>query len=78
MMPRYPHHHIGSRTNNVDSSMRRLAGSTLVAEAHAELPLTYMIVEIVYGKTVPVGSQGNKETSQSPPAPAHAREQALT
>ena len=33
---------IGSRTNLVGSSLTRLAGSTLVGEAHAHLPLTYM------------------------------------
>ena len=44
---------IGSRTNLVGSSLTRLAGSTLVGEAHAHLPLTYMIVEIIYGKTLP-------------------------
>ena len=51
---------IGSRTNLVGSSLTRLAGSTLVGEAHAHLPLTYMIVEIIYGKTLPVGGQGNR------------------
>ena len=44
---------IGSRTNLVGSSLTRLAGSTLVGEAHAHLPLTYMIVEIIYGKLCP-------------------------
>ena len=38
---------IDSRTNNVGSTMRRLAGSTLVGVAHNHLPLTYTIVEIV-------------------------------
>ena len=51
---------IGSRTNLVGSSLTRLAGSTLVGEAHAHLPLTYMIVEIIYGKTLPLGGQGNR------------------
>eukprot|EP00439_Symbiodinium_sp_Y106_P037617 s4917_g4.t1 len=51
---------IGSRTNLVGSSLTRLAGSTLVGEAHAHLPLTYMIVEIIYGKTLPQGGQGNR------------------
>ena len=51
---------IGSRTNLVGSSLTRLAGSTLAGEAHAHLPLTYMIVEIIYGKTLPVGGQGNR------------------
>ena len=51
---------IGSRTNLVGSSLTRLAGSTLVGEAHAHLPLTYMIVEIIYGKTLPIGGQGNR------------------
>ena len=49
---------IGSRTNNVGSSIRQLAGSTLVGVAHSHLPLTYAIVEIVYGKTLPAGQQG--------------------
>ena len=44
---------IGSRTNLVGSSLTRLAGSTLVGEAHAHLPLTYMIVEIIYEKLCP-------------------------
>ena len=44
---------IGSRTNFVGESMKRLAGSTLVGEAHNALPLTYMIVVIVYGKNSP-------------------------
>ena len=52
---------IGSRTNFVGENMRRLAGSTLVGEAHSALPLTYMIVEIVYGKTFPIGQQGNRD-----------------
>ena len=52
---------IGSRTNFVGESMKRLAGSTLVGEAHNALPLTYMIVVIVYGKTLPIGQQGNRE-----------------
>ena len=51
---------IGSRTNLVGSRLSRLAGSTLVGEAHAHLPLTYMIVEIIYGKTLPLGGQGNR------------------
>eukprot|EP00439_Symbiodinium_sp_Y106_P062619 s3519_g9.t1 len=51
---------IGSRTNLVGSSLTRLAGSTLVGEAHAHLPLTYMIVETIYGKTLPLGGQGNR------------------
>ena len=51
---------IGSRTNLVGSSLTRLAGSTLAGEAHAHLPLTYMIVEIIYGKTLPLGGQGNR------------------
>ena len=51
---------IGSRTNLVGSSLTRLAGPTLVGEAHAHLPLTYMIVEIIYGKTLPLGGQGNR------------------
>ena len=41
--------------------MRRLAGSTLVGEAHSALPLTYMNVEITYGKTLPIGRQGNRD-----------------
>eukprot|EP00439_Symbiodinium_sp_Y106_P027882 s9383_g3.t1 len=51
---------IRSRTNLVGSSLTRLAGSTLVGEAHAHLPLTYMIVEIIYDKTLPQGGQGNR------------------
>ena len=52
---------IGSRTNFVGENMRRLAGSTLVGEAHSALPLTYMNVEITYGKTLPIGRQGNRD-----------------
>ena len=51
---------IGSRTNLVGSSLKRLAGSTLVGVAHSHLPLTYMIVEIIYRKTVPAASQANR------------------
>ena len=50
---------VGCRTNCQESSMRMLAGSTLVGVAHAHLPLTYMIVDINQGKTLPVGSQGS-------------------
>ena len=57
---------IGSRTNLVGKSRRRLAGSTLVGEAHEALPLAYMIVEIVYGKTLPIGQQGNREDFRRP------------
>ena len=45
-------------SNLVGSSLKRLAGST-----SSHLPLTYMIVEIIqiiYGKTLPAGSQGNR------------------
>ena len=35
---------IGSRANDVESSMKRLAGSTLVGVAHEALPCSYMIV----------------------------------
>eukprot|EP00439_Symbiodinium_sp_Y106_P064851 s2502_g10.t1 len=52
---------IGSRTNFARESMKTLAGSTLVGEAHDALPLTYMIVEIIYGKTLPIGQQGNRD-----------------
>ena len=39
--------------------MAMLAGSTLVGVAHEHLPLTYMIVDIKQGKTLPYGSQGS-------------------
>ena len=39
--------------------MTMLAGSTLVGVAHNHLPLTYMIVDINQGKTLPQGSQGS-------------------
>ena len=45
---------IGSRANDVESSMKRLAGSTHVGIAHEALPCSYMIVEIIYGKTLKV------------------------
>ncbi|CAE7216893.1 hypothetical protein AK812_SmicGene3052 [Symbiodinium microadriaticum] len=51
---------IGYRTNLVGSKMRRLAGSTLVEVAHKHLPLAYMTLEIIYGKTLPISSQGNR------------------
>ena len=40
--------------------MTMLAGSTLVGVAHSHLPLTYMIVDIHFGKTLPHGSQGSQ------------------
>ena len=49
---------VGCRTNGQGSSMTMLAGSTLVGVAHNHLPLTYMIVDINQGKTLPHGSQG--------------------
>ena len=50
---------VGCRTNGQGSSMTMLAGSTLVGVAHNHLPLTYMIVDINQGKTLPHGSQGS-------------------
>ena len=50
---------VGCRTNGQGSSMTMLAGSTLVGVAHSHLPLTYMIVDIKQGKTLPHGSQGS-------------------
>ena len=50
---------VGCRTNGHGSSMTMLAGSTLVGVAHSHLPLTYMIVDINQGKTLPHGSQGS-------------------
>ena len=44
---------VGCRTNGQGSSMTMLAGSTLVGVAHNHLPLTYMIVDINQGKTLP-------------------------
>ena len=52
---------IGSRANDVESSMKRLAGSTHVGVAREALPCSYMIVEIIYGKTLKVGLQGNRD-----------------
>ena len=52
---------IGSRTSFAGESMKRLAGSTLVGEAHESLPVSYMIVEIIYGNTLPNGRQGNRD-----------------
>ena len=40
--------------------MMQVAGSTLVGVAHHHLPLSYMIVDSVFGKTLPQGSQGNR------------------
>ena len=49
---------VGCRTNKAGSQMRQVAGTTLVRVAHSHLPLTYMIVGIAFGKTLPQGSQG--------------------
>ena len=51
---------VGFRTNGQGSTMTMLAGSTLVGVAHSHLPLTYMIVDIKLGKTLPHGSQGSQ------------------
>ncbi|OLQ13280.1 hypothetical protein AK812_SmicGene2657 [Symbiodinium microadriaticum] len=37
--------------------MRQVAGSTLVGVAHSHLPLTYMIVDIAFGKTILQGRE---------------------
>ena len=52
---------IGSRVNDVESSMKRLAGSAMAGVAHEALPCSYMMVEIIYGKTLKVGLQGNRD-----------------
>ena len=49
---------VASRTNEVGASITQLAGSTLKFEDHAYLPLSYMICEIEYGYTLPLGSSG--------------------
>ena len=41
--------------------MRQVAGSTLVGVAHSHLPLTYMIVDIAFGKTILQGSRGFRD-----------------
>ncbi|CAE7840536.1 unnamed protein product, partial [Symbiodinium microadriaticum] len=51
---------VGCRTNGQGSKMTMLAGPTLVGVAHSHLPLTYMIVDIQFGKTLPHGSQGSQ------------------
>ena len=56
------------RTNGQGSSMTMLAGSTLVGVAHSDLPLTYMIVDIQFGKTLPYGSQGSQPMRDQVPA----------
>ena len=58
---------VGCRTNGKGSKMRRVAGSTLVGVAHNHLPLTYMIVDIDYGKTLPFGSQGSQPSGNQVP-----------
>ena len=61
---------VGCRTNGKGSQMRRVAGSTLVGVAHNHLPLTYMIVDIDYGKTLPHGSQGSQTSRDQVPTSA--------
>ena len=53
--------------------MKRLAGSILVGVAHEALPCSYMIVEIIYGKTLKVGLQSNRDDF-----PADSRKTTLT
>ena len=61
---------VGCRTNGKGSSMTMLAGSTLVgvAHSHSHLPLTYMIVDIKLGKTLPHGSPGSQTMRDQVPA----------
>ena len=56
---------VGCRTNGQGSQMTMLAGPTLVGVAHSHLPLTYMIVDIKFGKTLPHGSQGSQPSLSS-------------
>ena len=49
---------VASRTNEIGSSITQLAGSKLKYEDHAHLSLSYMICEIEYGYTLPLGSSG--------------------
>ena len=58
---------VGCRTNGKGSKMTMLAGSTLVGVAHSHLPLTYMIVDIEHGKTLPHGSQGSQPSRNQVP-----------
>ena len=59
---------VGCRTNGQGSTMTMLAGSTLVGVAHSHLPLTYMIVDVKLGKTLPHGSQGSQTMRDQVPA----------
>ena len=59
---------VGCRTNGQGSRMTMLAGSTSVGVAHSHLPLTYMIVDIQFGKTLPHGSQGSQPMRDQVPA----------
>ena len=47
--------------------MTMLAGPTLVGVAHSHLPLTYMEVDIQFGKTLPHGSQGSQPSRHQVP-----------
>ena len=58
---------VGCRTNGQGSKMTMLAGPTLVGVAHSHLPLTYMIVDIQFGKTLPHGSQGSQPSRDQVP-----------
>ena len=57
---------VGCRTNKVGPRTQQVAGSIRVGVVHAHLPLTYVIVDIVFGKTLPQGSQGYRQ--QVPPS----------
>ena len=58
---------VGCRTNGQGSEMTMLAGPTFVGVAQSHLPLTYMIVEIKYGKTLPHGSLGSQPSRDQVP-----------
>ena len=55
------------RINGQGSEMTMLAGPTFVGVAHSHLPLTYMIVEIKYGMTLPHGSLGSQPSRDQVP-----------
>ena len=56
---------IGSRVNDVESSMKRLAGSAMAGVAHEALPCSYMMVEIVMTFQKPASRRPLQELVQT-------------
>ena len=51
---------VGFRSNGVRQNARGLAGSTYFGVAHEFMPLSYMIVDMCYGMTLPPGVTGDR------------------